>query len=167
MTIGRSGLFHLHSVNAGMCFTIPIVNTVGIQYMGFKKGQSGNPLGRPRGSVNEVTRLSQILLQRDTELIIDTVIKRAIGGDMVAAKLVLDRLIPPAKERPIQIELPEMQSLGGVSQAQEAILRAAATGDLLPGEANSLSAIVEVRRRALETEILEQRVVALENARKD
>ena len=43
-----------------------------------------------------------------------------------------------------------------------AILQAVAAGDILPGEAATLAGIVEARRKALETQELEQRISALE-----
>jgi hypothetical protein len=49
-----------------------------------------------------------------------------------------------------------------VAAAQGAILKACAAGDLLPGEAATLSGVVEARRRAIETVDLEQRIAALE-----
>jgi hypothetical protein len=45
---------------------------------------------------------------------------------------------------------------------QNAILQAVAAGDLLPGEAATLAGIVEARRKAVETQELEQRITALE-----
>jgi hypothetical protein len=92
----------------------------------------------------------------------EAVIKQAVSGDLTAAKLILDRLVPPAKERPLAISLPQIETVQGVAAAQGAILKACAAGDLLPGEATALSGIVESRRKALETEELEARVRALE-----
>lgn len=95
--------------------------------------------------------------------ITDAVITAAKGGDLTAARMVLDRLAPPAKERPVSMDMPDTGTAAGVSAAQEAILQAVATGELLPGEAATLAGIVESRRRALETQELEQRIAALEN----
>ena len=86
-------------------------------------------------------------------------------GDMSAARLVLERLVPPAKERPIFLNLPDTGSADGVAQAQAAILQAVAAGDILPGEAATLAGIVEARRKAVETQELEARISALEVAK--
>ena len=86
----------------------------------------------------------------------------AKGGDVSAARLVLERLVPPANERPIFLSLPDAGSAKGIAKAQSAILHAVAAGALLPGEAATLAGIVEARRKALETQELEQRISALE-----
>jgi len=58
--------------------------------------------------------------------------------------------------------MPDTSTAEGISAAQQTILQAAASGELLPGEAATLAGIVETRRKALETEELERRVAALE-----
>ena len=103
----------------------------------------------------------------EAEEITRKVIEAAKAGDLTAARLVLERLVPAMKERPVMVELPEdVKSPEGISAATEAIFRAVCSGEILPGEAQSLSSVLEVRRKALETEELAQRIAALEAARK-
>jgi len=128
----------------------------------WKPGQSGNPKGKPRGTRNKATTLISSLMESNAESITLAVIEAAQAGDLSAAKLVLDRLIPPMRERPISIALPDTANAEGINQAQIAILHAVATGELLPGEGQVLTGIVEHRRKALETWELEQRITALE-----
>ena len=129
----------------------------------FKPGTSGNPQGKPAGTRSKATQLLLALMDGDAANITSAVIAAAKGGDLVAAKIILDRLIPPAKERPVNVELPETKTAKGVSAAQSAILQAVARGELLPGEAATLSAIVESKRRAIETQELSDRITQLEN----
>ncbi len=129
----------------------------------WKPGQSGNPKGKAAGSRNKATAMVLNLMETGAREITDAVITAAKGGDLTAARMVLDRLAPPAKERPVSMDMPDTGTAAGVSAAQEAILQAVATGELLPGEAATLAGIVEGRRRALETQELEQRIAALEN----
>ncbi|MDP2852083.1 MAG: DUF5681 domain-containing protein [Gallionella sp.] len=129
----------------------------------WKPGQSGNPKGKAAGSRNKATTMVLNLMETGAREITDAVITAAKGGDLTAARMVLDRLAPPAKERPVSLDMPDTGTAAGVSAAQEAILQAVATGELLPGEAATLAGIVEGRRRALETQELEQRIAALEN----
>ena len=128
----------------------------------WKPGQSGNPSGRPSGSRNKATIIALSLMEGAAEEITQAVIDAARGGDLSAARLVLERLAPPMRERPISIDLPDTSSAEGINQAQQAIIEAVGMGELLLGEGSALAGLVEARRKALETIELEQRVAALE-----
>ncbi|MEF8766700.1 MAG: DUF5681 domain-containing protein [Candidatus Accumulibacter phosphatis] len=129
---------------------------------GWKPGQSGNPKGRPKGRRNRVTIVALAAMEEGADAIARKVVDMAKEGDMSAARLVLERLVPPAKERPIFLALPDTSTTDGIADAQRAILQAVAAGDLLPGEAATMAGIVEARRKAVETLELEQRITALE-----
>ncbi len=101
-------------------------------------------------------------MEEGADAIARKVVDMAKEGDISAARLVIERLVPVAKERPIFLPLPDTGSAEGVAEAQNAILQAVAAGDLLPGESSTLAGIVEARRKALETQTLEQRITALE-----
>lgn len=128
----------------------------------WKPGQSGNPKGKPAGARNKATLAVLALMESGAREITEAVVEAAKGGDLVAARMILDRLAPPARERPISIDLPDIATVEGVSFAQQAIVQAVAAGDLLPGEGTALAGIVENRRRAIETEELERRIAVLE-----
>ncbi|MBN8519790.1 MAG: hypothetical protein J5X22_20840 [Candidatus Accumulibacter sp.] len=130
--------------------------------MVWKKGQSGNPTGKPAGVRNKATVMVQSIMERGAQEIAEAVVGLAKEGDLSAARLVLERLLPPAKERPISLALPSTDTAGGIAEAQQAILQAVAAGDLLLGEGTALAGIVEARRKAVETLQLEQRITALE-----
>ena len=72
----------------------------------FRKGQSGNPLGRPRGTRNKATIAAEALFEGEIEGICRKAIEEAKQGNIQAIKLVLDRILPPKKEAPIFIDLP-------------------------------------------------------------
>jgi hypothetical protein len=128
----------------------------------WKPGQSGNPAGKPRGTRNKATEMVLQLMAGGAKEITLAVIEAARGGDLSAARLVIDRLAPPMRERPVSLELPDTDTPEGISKAQQAILQAVAGGDLTPGEGNTLAGIVDAHRRALETEELAARIAALE-----
>lgn len=128
----------------------------------FAPGTSGNPAGKPRGVRHKSTVLLQALLEKGAQEIVETVITQAKAGDLTACRLVLDRLMPVAKERPIKIKLPEIVTAADAAAAQDAILQAVAAGELLPTEGTNLAGIVEARRKAIETEDLERQLMALE-----
>lgn len=128
----------------------------------WKPGQSGNPAGKPRGARNKATLMVLSLMEQGAEEITKAVVDAARGGDLGAARMVLERLAPPMRERPIAIDLPRTDTAEGINRAQQVIIEAVGMGELLPGEGNVLAGLVEARRKALETIELEQRVTALE-----
>jgi hypothetical protein len=132
----------------------------------FKPGQSGNPKGKPTGTRSKSTTLLLSLMQDGADEITKAVITAAKAGDLVAARIIIDRLIPPARERPVSLALPDTATAAGIAAAQNAILQAVADGELLPGEAATLAGIVEARRRAIETVEFEQRLAVLEGLKK-
>jgi hypothetical protein len=66
----------------------------------FVPGVSGNPAGKPPGARARATRLAEKLMAGDAEAVVNAVVTAAKGGDMTAARLVLDRIAPPCRGRP-------------------------------------------------------------------
>lgn len=130
----------------------------------FKPGQSGNPSGRPAGSRNATTLAVEALMEGQAEAITQRVVNAALEGDMVAVRLVMDRVAPARKSRPIQIDLPDVGDARGVAQAQAAVVASVAGGDITPDEGMALSGLLEARRKAIETEELAARLQHLEAA---
>jgi hypothetical protein len=60
----------------------------------FPKGVSGNPTGRPKGTRNRATRLAESLLDGEARALARKAVELALGGDVTALKLCLERLIP-------------------------------------------------------------------------
>ena len=129
----------------------------------FEKGQSGNPRGKPKGARNKATLAAEALLDGEAEAITRKAIELAKGGDITAIRLCLERIIPPRKERPVGAShLPCIDAVEDLPGAQVAIIRAVATGDLLPGEASAMAGLFEGYRRTIETIEFEKRLMALE-----
>ena len=126
----------------------------------FKKGVSGNPTGRPAGVKNNATKLRESLEGKGQQ-IAQVVIDAAMNGDMTAAKLVIERILPPlrATDAPVNIEIPEGAGLAGSSWS---ILNAAASGELSPDVAAKLIQAVGALARVVEIDELQQRIEALE-----
>ena len=53
--------------------------------------------------------LAEKLMQDDAKDIVEAVLKAAKGGDMTAARMVLDRIAPARKGRPVEFELPAIE----------------------------------------------------------
>jgi hypothetical protein len=127
---------------------------------------SGNNYGkgRPEGSRNAATIALQSLLDNEGEAITRKAIELAKAGDSTALRLVLERLIPPTRERRINLTLPKIESAADIVGAIAAIMQAVANGSITPGEGQTLAALMEAQRKSIETAEMENRLAALEAA---
>ena len=127
----------------------------------WKAGQSGNPKGRPPG-VSVITKMRESLTA-DVPQILAGLVEAAKGGDVQAARLILERVLPPFKsvEQPVTLSLPE----GGTLTAKaDAVLCAAAVGHLAPGQASQLISALGAMAKISEIDDLSARIKKLENA---
>jgi hypothetical protein len=104
-------------------------------------------------------------MDADAEPVILALIKAAKGGDVAAIKLVLERVAPLPRNRPVRFAMPPIETAADLGEAMGAILQAAADGELAPDEATSIASLIETRRRTIETLELEERITALEQNR--
>lgn len=129
--------------------------------------EPGNP-GKPRGARHKVTRAVEALLEGEAEEITRKAIEAAKAGDMVAVRLVLDRIAPPPRERTVEFQMPHIDGAADLPEAVLSMLTAVAAGELTPAEAAQLVGVLEHYRRQAETADLASRISALEetNGRK-
>jgi len=106
------------------------------------------------------------LLDGEAESLTRQAVTMALGGDVVALRLCLERIVPPRRDAPVVFALPAVQSAGDAATAAAAVLGAVASGGLTPTEGTHIMGLIEVYRRALETTELEARVAALEGGDK-
>ncbi len=128
----------------------------------FAPGHSGNPAGRAAGSRNKATVLLDQLADADGEEILRKTLEDAKSGDPNARKLVLDRIWPVRKGRPVTLDLPSISAASDIVTALGLVADAVAGGEITPDEGAAVAAVLETRRRAIETVELESRVAALE-----
>ena len=133
----------------------------------FPEGVSGNPAGRPRGSKNALTLALEELLDGEAQEITRKAIERAKAGDHHALKLVLDRILPMRRGRPVPFELPEVEGAADVTRAHGAVLKACAAGTLTPEEGAMIASILDAKRRSIEVEEITRRLAVLEQAQAD
>ena len=127
----------------------------------WQPGQTGNPKGRPPGQ-SEITRL-RASLAGDVPDILAGLVMAAKGGDVQAARLVLERILPPIKaiEQAVELQLPS----GGTLTAQgHAVLSAVAMGELAPGQGAALLGAIGTLARVTEIDEIEARLSKLEAA---
>jgi hypothetical protein len=131
--------------------------------MVFKKGESGNPQGRPVGTRNKTTLAALSLIEDEGEKLARKAVELALDGDLPALKLCMDRLLPPAKERPLEaFSLPQLNDQRSVLDALDTIAGKLSQGELLPAEATSICKVLEQYRKHFETTELAERLETLE-----
>ena len=124
----------------------------------WQPGQSGNPDGRPPGT-GEVARLRTSIAQKLPD-ILAKLTELAMAGDVQAARLLIERVLPPVKavEMPVEMSLVE----GGLSDQARQMLSAAAGGVLAPDQAAALIGALAAVARITETDALRERIERLE-----
>lgn len=127
----------------------------------FKPGESGNPAGRPRGS--GLSGKLREAIAKDTPQILATLAQQARDGDVQAARLLLDRVLPPLRAESAAVELPAMQDAETHTERAQAALEAAAGGRIPPDVAASLVAAAAQLAKLAELDDMEARIRALEN----
>ena len=118
--------------------------------------------GRPKGARHRITRAAEALLDGETEVLTRKAIELALAGDGMALRLCLERILPPRKERPVDIALPALTGPKDAVTASAALLAAVAAGEIAPGEASVVGRLLELHLRAVEAHDLEARLAALE-----
>ena len=132
----------------------------------WRKGQSGNPHGRPKGSRNKTTEFCASLLGDDADAIMQRLIKDAKKGEPVALRLAVERLLPArgARDRAVTMPAPAVLQAADLAAAAGEVIGQAAAGNLTLSEAREFMALIESRRKTIETAELSVRIEALESA---
>jgi hypothetical protein len=148
----------------------------------FPKGQSGNPKGKPKGTRNRTTIIAQDLLEGEAEALVRKVVQLALDGDLTCLRICLERLVPPKKDAPIEIDLPDISAVADIPKLFSVkinwkprnTLRGCAgcrptaklREGITPSEARTVMDLAEGVRKSLEVVELEQRVSSLEEKAK-
>ena len=128
----------------------------------WSKGHSGNPKGRPPG-VGEIAQMRHNIAEH-IPAIITQLVDRAKNGDSQAARLLLERVLPPLKpmEQAVTLSLPAGE---GMTAQGVAIIDAVASGTLAPGQGASLLTGLGSLARIAEIDELAKRVARLEEVK--
>ena len=128
----------------------------------FKKGTSGNPSGRPTGSRNRATLMAEQYLEGQSEKLIRKVVDMADGGNILAMRLCLERVIPIRKERSIELDLPPAQNAQDLVASFQRILAAVGEGRITPGEAQTLTEVLSTQAHLFKIAGIERRAQQFE-----
>lgn len=123
----------------------------------------GNP-GRPYGTRHRITKALEALLEGDAERLTRQAINQALKGDTTALRLCLERILPPSRSRPVEVDLPEIKTAADGLDAVNRVIQAAACGEITLDDAQTLVGIIESHRKGLELVAIEERLSQLEQA---
>jgi hypothetical protein len=135
-----------------------------------KNGGARPGSGRKKGSLNQKTTelLAGIVSEGTLPLEYLMAIVRDENADLKRRDWAAEKASayihprPAPLARPIEIELPDTGTVEGIRDALSAITQATATGKIAPAEAQSLVAVIEAQRKAIETGELLERIERLE-----
>jgi hypothetical protein len=124
----------------------------------FQIGQSGNPAGRQKGKPLKITELRKAI-EAKADDILQAVIIAAVGGDMSACKMLLDKIVPNLKPQALAVNLPVCETLS--LQGTE-IIKATLMGKLPPDVGAMLINALSNQSKLLEMQELSLRLDRLE-----
>ncbi len=123
-------------------------------------GQSPNPAGRPKGS--GLSGQLRKAIADDAGEILQSVIDQAKAGDLAAAKILLDRIVPPLKPEAQAVHISELSGSGDLVGKADAVIHAVGSGDIAPDIAAQLISAVATLAKVIDIDQLEKRLDQLE-----
>ena len=127
----------------------------------FRKGQSGNPAGRPRGARNTATLAAEALLAGEAERLTRKAIEMALDGDVAALRICLDKILPAKKDRPVAFPLPPVGTPRDAADLMAAVIAAVGAGRVTPSEGAEVSKMMDAFVKAYQTAELNDRSVPI------
>ena len=95
-----------------------------------------------RGSRHRASLIAESLLDGECQRLTRQAIEMALGGDVQALKMCLERILPPARERPCSFKLPPISTAAEAAACMARVLEGMASGEILPAEGAALSATI-------------------------
>jgi hypothetical protein len=104
------------------------------------------------------------MAEKGAEVVMEAVLAAAKNGDIGAASLLLSRIWPPRKGRPIRFELPDLLQPGAAPVALATIAQLMASGEISSEEGAEIAKVVETYAHAVDMTELLRRIEKLEEA---
>jgi hypothetical protein len=142
------------------------INAAKLRGRPFQPGQSGNPLGRPKGARNKVTQFIEALIDGQGQAIGETALQKALDGDSAMLRAMLDRLAPRHRERAIEFDVAKIVTASDARVASTELLAACTRGEISLNEATQFMGLLTSHVKLVDTADLETRVATLEKERK-
>jgi hypothetical protein len=111
------------------------------------RGQSGNPAGRP-SRARQAATVAEALIARKTVPLTNKTLELALAGDRMLLRDCLNRIAPPRREPPVDLNLPKIESRADLLVALTTIADAAAAGDLTASQSATLTRMLIALKKA-------------------
>ena len=121
--------------------------------------------GRPPGSRNKKTLVIQEILDEYSPAIIRKTLTMALQGDVPLLKMLTQNRLPRQGDSPVRIGRLPTGTIKELIEAQELVMKKLSSGSITPSQAAQIDALLDSRRRLLETQELAERISALEQSR--
>jgi len=129
----------------------------------FAKGNLGGP-GRPRSISRSAVALDQ-LGAGVGEQVLQVIVDKALAGDLRAAELLLSRVWPTLRGRPLEIDAEPLKNLPDLVPAVTEVMNAVLAGEVTPREGHDVFSLVQAQCRTLEAVEFERRLQEVEGLR--
>ena len=126
----------------------------------WKKGQSGNPKGRAKGS-GKIAQL-RTMLEPYAEELVQKARDMAMEGDSTALRLCLERLVPAIKIKDEPVSVEGLKGDASLVAQGQAVINALSSGQITPIESATMMQSIASQARIIEVDELEKRVTELE-----
>ena len=122
-------------------------------------GASGNQ-GSPR--VRTLRAAARRAIEADLPQIIEAVKAKALAGDMIAARILLDRCLPAQRPDSEPVVIEGLSEAVTLSDKAAAVIAAVARGEVAPEVGERLLIALAACAKVIESDELQRRVTALE-----
>ena len=100
-------------------------------------------------------------LDGEAEALVRKVVQLALEGDLTCLRICIERLVPPKKDAPIEVDIPEVSSIADIPKLFSALTAKIRAG-VTPSEARTVMDLAEGVHKTLAIAELEQRYTAME-----
>ena len=125
----------------------------------FGKGNPGGP-GRPPLR-ERAAALDALAADAGAELI-EVALNAAKTGNLRAVEMLLDRIWPVRRGRPVEVDAPPIRTIPDLVPAGAAVTGAVLSGELTPEEGSAAARVLVAHQKMIETVDLEQRLDKLQ-----
>ena len=127
----------------------------------FAKGNPGGP-GRPRSAVSRSAVALDEMGAGIGEQVFQVIVDKALAGDLRAAEILLSRVWPTRRGRPLAIDTAAMKVPSDLVPVASDVTNAVLSGEMTPHEGRAVSSLFQMQCKMFELVEFECRLQAIE-----